>query len=193
MKTSTCALVALLVSGVLSLAMPATADTVVSLDRFRQIALHGGGEISLKHGDVQRVTLIKGSTAHTTFRLSADGGLEIDACNITCPHQYELKIEIVSPDIRGASIDGGGEIRSDGAFPGQSSFSAAINGGGLIDVRAIRAASAEASVHGGGKILVSANASLAASVAGGGEIIYRGNPAVSQSIAGGGSVERETD
>ena len=175
------------------LATPAAAATDVPLGHFSQVALHGGGEISLKHGAVQRVTLIKGTTAHTTFRLSSDGELEIDACNITCPHQYELKIEIVSPDIRGASIDGGGEIRSNGAFPGQSSFSAAINGGGVIDARAIRAASAEASVHGGGKILVSANVSLAASVAGGGEIVYRGNPAVSQSIAGGGSVERESD
>jgi len=177
----------------LFLATPATADTAVRLGHFNRIALHGGGEIALKHGAEQRVTLIKGSTDHTTFRLSTDGELEIDACNITCPHQYELKIEIVSPDIRGAAIDGGGEIRTDGAFPNQNRFSAAINGGGVIDVRAIRAASAEASVHGGGKILVTANTSLAASVAGGGEIVYRGSPAVSQSIAGGGSVERQTE
>ena len=133
-------LATLLVSGALSLTMPSMAGTLVPLGHIRRIALHGGGEISLKYGSVQRVTLIKGSTAHTTFRLSSDGELEIDACNITCPHQYELKIEIVSPDIRGASIDGGGEIRSDGAFPNQSRFSAAINGGGVIDVRAIRAA-----------------------------------------------------
>ena len=182
-----------LISGAVLLKTPATADTVVPLGHLRQIALHGGGEISLKHGTVQRVTLIKGSTERTRFRLNGDGKLEIDACNFTCPHRYELKIEIVSPDISGASIDGGGEIHTDGAFPNQDKFSAAINGGGMIDVRAIRAASAEASVRGGGKILVSANASLAASVAGGGEVVYRGNPAVSQSIAGGGSVEHESD
>jgi hypothetical protein len=181
------------ISAALILATPATADTVVRLGHFNHIALHGGGEITLRHGEVQRVTLVRGSTEHTTFRLSADGELEIDACNFSCPHQYELKIEIVSPDIRGAAIDGGGEIRTDGAFPNQDKFSAAINGGGVIDVRAIRAASAEASVNGGGKILVTANVSLAASVAGGGEIVYRGKPAVSQSIAGGGSVERQPD
>ena len=190
---SSLSIVSLFASVAALIATPVAADTVVRLGHFSQVALHGGGEITLKHGAAQHVTLIKGSTEHTTFRLSADGELEIDACNITCPHQYELKIEIVSPDIRGAAIDGGGEIHTDGAFPNQDKFSAAINGGGMIDVRAIRAASAEASVHGGGKILVSANASLAAAVAGGGEIVYRGNPAVSQSIAGGGSVERETD
>lgn len=187
------ACVIFVISGALILTTPATADTVVRLGHFSKIALHGGGEITLRHGAMQRVTLLKGSLEHTTFRLSADGELEIDACNITCPHQYELKIEIVSPDIRRAAIDGGGEIRTDGTFPNQDRFSAAINGGGAIDVRAIRATSAEASVHGGGKILVTANASLAASVAGGGEIVYRGNPAVSKSIAGGGSADRETD
>ena len=175
------------------LATPALADTVVPLGSFNRIALHGGGRVTLKHGAVQRVTLIKGSTRHTSFKLRGDGELDIDACDFLCPHHYDLEIEIVSPNIRGAAIDGGGEIRTKGAFPAQSGFAVAVNGGGEIDVRAIRAGSADASVQGGGKILVSATGTLAASVSGGGEIVYRGNPAVTQSIRGGGEVDHESE
>lgn len=175
------------------LATPALAETVVAVGSFDHIALHGGGRVTLKHGAVQRVTLIKGSTDHTSFKLRGDGELDIDACNFMCPHHYDLEIEIVSPNIRGAAIDGGGEIRTEGAFPAQPGFAAAVNGGGEIDVLAIRAGNAQAAVQGGGKILINASAALAASVAGGGEIVYRGNPAVTQSIQGGGEVDHERE
>lgn len=172
---------------------PALADTLVPLGSFNRVALHGGGRVTLKHGAVQRVTLIKGSTQNTSFKVRGDGELDIDACNFMCPHHYDLEIEIVSPDIRGAAIDGGGEIRAAGAFPAQSQFAAAINGGGQIDVRGIRAGNAEASIQGGGKILVSAEGALAASVSGGGQIVYRGNPAVTQSVQGGGKIDHESE
>ena len=172
---------------------PALADSVVPLGSFNRVALNGGGRVTLRHGATQRVTLIKGSTVHTRFKVRGDGELNIDACNMMCPHTYDLEIEIVSPDIRGASINGGGEIGTAGSFPGQSGFAAAINGGGEIDVRAIRAGHAEASIQGGGRIQITATAALAASVSGGGEIVYRGNPALTQSIQGGGEVDHESE
>ena len=175
------------------LVTPALADTVVPVGSFNRIALNGGGRVTLRHGATQHVTLIKGSTSYTRFKVRGDGELDIDACNFMCPHSYDLEIEIVSPDIRGASINGGGEIRTDGSFPGQSGFAAAINGGGEIDVRAIRAGKAAASVQGGGKIRITATSTLAASVSGGGEIVYRGNPALTQSIQGGGEVDHESE
>jgi len=175
------------------LATPALAGTVVQVGPFNRIALNGGGEVILKHGATQRVTLIKGSTAHTSFTVRNDGELDIDACNVSCPHQYDLTIEIVTPNLRGAAIDGGGEIHTDGAVPAQPDFAAAINGGGEIDVRAIRAGKGEASIQGGGKIMLTASSALAASVSGGGEIVYRGNPEVTQSIQGGGEVDHENE
>src|SRR5690242_7264740 len=87
------------------LATPALAGTVVPVGPFNRIALNGGGEVILKHGATQRVTLIKGSTAHTSFTMRNDGELDIDACNVSCPHQYDLTIEIVTPNLRGAAID----------------------------------------------------------------------------------------
>src|SRR5262245_53463481 len=104
------------------LVTPAYAGTVVSVAPFNRIALNGGGEVILKHDAPQRVTLIKGSTEHTSFTVRNDGELEIDACNFSCPHHYDLTIEIVTPNLRGAAIDGGGEIRTDGAFPAQPGF-----------------------------------------------------------------------
>jgi hypothetical protein len=175
------------------LATPVLAGTVVPVGSFNRIALNGGGEVILKHGAAQRVTLIKGSTAYTTFTVRNDGELEIDACNSSCPHEYDLTIEIVAPSIRGAAINGGGEIRTDGTFPAESRFAAAINGGGEIDVRAIQAGNGAASIQGGGKIMLTAAGTLAASVSGGGEIVYRGNPEVTQSIQGGGEVDHENE
>src|SRR5262249_30301900 len=93
-------------------ATPAVACMAVPVGSFNRIALNGGGEVVLLHGPQQKVTLIKGSTAYTTFSVRNGGELNIDACNISCPHQYDLEIEIVTPMIKGTAINGGGEIRT---------------------------------------------------------------------------------
>ena len=153
----------------LLLAGAAPAATVVPLAPFKSIGLQGGGTIVLRHGDVQRVTLLKGSTDYTRFKLHGSS-LDIEACNNDCPHNYDLQIEIVSPVIEAVAIQGGGEIKAEGAFPAASRLEAAVSGGGDIDVRAIAAASVDAAVNGGG------------------DITYYGNPRVNQAVMGGGSV-----
>ena len=49
----------------------------------------------------------------------------------------------------------------------------------------------EAAVNGGGHIEVKAVRALNAAVDGGGSIVYHGDPQVTQAIDGGGSVKRE--
>ncbi|MEJ0025120.1 MAG: DUF2807 domain-containing protein [Rhizomicrobium sp.] len=169
---------------------PATAATVVPVAKFRQIHLRGGGHVVLRHGDAQRVTLLKGSTQFTTLTVRNGRELDIDACNANCPQHYDLEIEIVTPDLAGVAIEGGGAIGTQGAFPAQSNLAAAIHGGGEIDVHAISAGTVEAAVHGGGSVAVTATGMLMAAVHGGGAITYRGHPQVTQAVAGGGSVER---
>jgi hypothetical protein len=142
---------------------------------------------------MQSVTLVKGSTQFTDLSVRADGKLVIDACNYQCPHEYELEIEITSPDISGVSIDGGGKIETQGAFPGQNELAAAVNGGGAVDVRAMAAQTVDAAVSGGGDIRVTAKDSLNAAVNGGGRITYSGNPAVKTAINGGGQVSHSAD
>jgi hypothetical protein len=187
MKSRLLATVAL---AVLATAPVALAQTVVPADHFKSIELRGGGHVTLRYGAVQRVTLTEGSTQYTTVKVGDDGKLVIDACNNDCPMHYDLEIEIVTPEVGGVAVSGGGAIESAGGFPHQDSVSAAVEGGGRIDLRTVDAASANAAVDGGGKILVKAERSLMAAVDGGGSITYWGDPAVSSAIDGGGSVRK---
>jgi hypothetical protein len=177
----------------LPFAAPAAAQSVVPLGAFKSVQLRGGGHVVLRHGAVQRVTLIKGSTQYTGFELRHGDELVIDACNASCPQHYDLEIDIVSPDIEGVGIAGGGAIESSGAFPRQDRIAAAVKGGGSIDIRSLPAASADAAVSGGGRIRIMAERELNAAVNGGGKITYWGNPQVNSAINGGGSVSKGND
>lgn len=172
------------------LATPALAVTAVPVGRFDQVELRGGGHVVVKHGAAQSVSLLEGSTQYTKFWIRDGHKLVVDACNNDCPRNYDLAIEIVTPDLAAAAIDGGGEIVAQGTFPARDDFAVAVNGGGDIDVHALSAASVEAAVNGGGDIDVTATGHLSAAVSGGGDITYHGNPQVSEAVEGGGSVSR---
>ena len=169
-------------------AAPAVATEVVSLPQFRSVELRGGGDIVVRPGPVQRVTILEGSSQFTQFHVEPYRKLRIDACNNRCPRHYRLRIQIESPQVPDVAIAGGGAIRATGGFAPQSQLSAAVHGGGEIDLRAVQAASVSAAINGGGQISVAARNSLSAAVNGGGEIRYAGNPQVSMAVHGGGVV-----
>ncbi|MBL6851888.1 MAG: DUF2807 domain-containing protein [Alphaproteobacteria bacterium] len=176
------------------LLMPAADAGTVPVGAFKQVALHGGGHIVLKHGATQSVSLIAGSTDVTSFTIQDGTELVIDTCGNTvvmCPVHYDLDIEITSPDIQGVSIHGGGEIATEGAFPAQNNLAVDIHGGGEIDVRGIDARDVAAAVHDGGGIKLTATHSLVASIHGGGDITFRGHPSLVESIHGGGDIDSE--
>jgi hypothetical protein len=162
----------------------------VSVPPFRSIELRGGGHVTLRPGTEQRVTILSGSTRYTKFRRKDDGQLVIDACDRNCPDRYDLQIEIVTPEIHGVAVSGGGEIVSARGFGHQDSIGVAVEGGGAIDVRSIPVSRAEAAVNGGGAIRLRAERQLEAAVDGGGDIRYWGNPAVTSAVDGGGNVSR---
>jgi hypothetical protein len=163
---------------------------VVPLAHFSGIGLRGGGHVVLKHGTVQRVTLLKGSTEFTRFRIEPGGGLEIDACNANCPQHYDLEIEVVSPELDAIAVEGGGSIEAVSGFPNQDQLSVAVSGGGAIDARQMSATAVNAAVNGGGHIKTAPRATLHAAVNGGGKVLYWGDPSVAQAVSGGGSIER---
>jgi hypothetical protein len=175
-----------------TLAAAAFAQTAVPAPPFNAIELRGGGHIVIKHGAVQRVTLIEGSTQYTSIHADSSDPrkLIIDACNDNCPMHYNLEIEIVTPGISGVAIKGGGDIESSGDFPGQRAIAAAVKGGGKIDLRSIGAADATAAVNGGGDIDLRAADKLTAAVNGGGKITYWGDPKVTEAVNGGGEIGR---
>jgi putative autotransporter adhesin-like protein len=174
------------------LALPASlhAAEVVPLAPFRSIEVRGGGEVELVPGPVQRVTLIRGTTALTSFRVERDGKLRIDACRLSC-RNYDLRIRIESPRVPDLAIAGGGTIKVEPGFAPQQQVSTAVMGGGDIDVRALDASSVSAAINGGGDILVRPRSSLSAAVNGGGTVHYSGNPRLSMAIHGGGDVVRD--
>jgi hypothetical protein len=169
---------------------PLLAATAMPVSPFHSVELRGGGHVMLRHGVEQRVTLLQGSTQFTRFHVKSDGQLVIDACDGSCPHRYDLEIEIVTPRIDGAAIEGGGKIESDSSFGPQEAIGVAVQGGGHIDVRSIDVGHADAAVDGGGQIALRARQSLEAAVTGGGNISYWGNPSVTSAVDGGGSVNK---
>jgi hypothetical protein len=169
---------------------PALAAEIIPIGSFRSVELRGGGDVTLVPGPVQRVTILNGSSRFTHIYLRRDGQLRIDACNAQCPRRYDLQIRIESPRAPDVAISGGGAIVASSGFAPQGQLSAAIDGGGMIDVRTIGANDVSAAVNGGGRILVRPRTRLSAAVRGGGDIRYNGNPQVSMAVSGGGDVRR---
>ena len=170
----------------------AFAQTVVPTPPFSAVKLEGGGHVVIRHGDVQQIRLLHGSTEFTRFVVERDdpNTLHIYACNNDCPHRYDLEVEITTPRIEALAISGGGSIDGDASLSGLQELTLAVDGGGTIDTRAMDSGTVTAAVHGGGLIKVRARNELTAAVEGGGTIRYWGNPRVTQVVEGGGRVDR---
>jgi hypothetical protein len=173
---------------VLLAAAPLAAAETVPVQHFRSLELRGGGNVIVRPGPVQRVTILQGSSAYTNVRVDSRGRLKIDACNQRCPQHYDLRIEIQSPDFPTSAVSGGGSIVAGPGFRPQSSVTVAVSGGGEIDTRALRASNVTAAVNGGGKIVSGHSSSLTAAVNGGGEVRYLSSGNVTSAIHGGGWV-----
>jgi hypothetical protein len=172
----------------LAISAPALAVEVVPVPQFHAVELRGGGEVQLRQGPVQRVTLLDGSTQFTSIRVEREGKLRIDACNNRCPHQYRLRILVESPRIpRTLAVSGGGSITANSSVA-EKDLTLAVSGGGVIDTRGVSAEVVTAAVNGGGQINARSRNALTAAVNGGGEVRYWGNPVVTSVIDGGGHV-----
>ena len=169
---------------------PVAAAEIISVPQFRSVQLRGGGHVTIRPGPVQRVSLVSGSTQFTEMRVRPNGKLEIDACNARCPRNYRLEVVIESPTVPDVAVNGGGAIGAASGFGAQQQLSAAISGGGSIDVRSVPADSVSAAVNGGGEIRVQPRTRLSGAVNGGGVIRYWGNPQVASIVNGGGRILR---
>lgn len=176
----------------LAISTPALAEPqLVPVPLFKAVELHGGGDVSIVPGRVQRVVIVNGSTQFTSLRTDREGKLVIDACNARCPHNYPLQIRIESPQVPIVAVRAGGRITVQRGFAPQQEAIAAVSAGGTIDLRALATERAVAAVSAGGDIYVRPRASLTAAVTNGGDIHYSGNPAVTMAVQGGGDVRRD--
>ena len=174
------------------IASSAAAATVVPVREFRSVELSNGGHVVVRHGAVQRVSVVSGDPRCTEIRVSGDRRLTINHHG-DCPRRdrHDLEIEVVTPRLTGVFVSNGGSMEVVGDFPAQASIEAGVEQGGTVDVRSIAADDADASVFSGGRIFLTARKSLSASVRSGGIIHYWGDPHdVSRSIRDGGAVTR---
>lgn len=135
-----------------------------------------------------------------------DGKLRIDSEERLKPSSV-IKVNITSPELKGASISGSGKIMLNGietphfhaSISGSGSIQAAgtsenvdatISGSGNIDLLSLPSVNASASISGSGLIQVDAKQSLNAHISGSGSIRYAGDPTVSKHISGSGSVSK---
>jgi len=183
--------IAALVATTALLTAASVAGTDVKLPVFSAISVHGGGEVKLSYGPVQRVTLIKGDSKVALIVVKGQT-LELSPCSGVCWGNHDLVVEVVTPKLDAVDIHGGGSITAQGNFPKQAQLNAEVHGGGEADLRAIPFETVNAQVHGGGSLRVKALEALNAQVHGGGEVSYAGHPAhiVSQTH-GGGSINGE--
>lgn len=180
-------------SGFALLSMTAAqAGTDLNLPPFSAIEIHGGGNVIVHHGGVQRVTVIKGDMK--IVHIAVNGStLIVEPCHNWCWHGGDLEVEVTVPKaIEALTINGGGHIDARGDFPRQPQLHVTVNGGGDINAKAIGADSVRADVNGGGAVHVNALSELDAATHGGGEIRYAGNPPkLHVNTEGGGGIGRE--
>jgi hypothetical protein len=170
----------------------AFAEQSINVPPFRSIELHGGGEATLRHGDRQRVVLIKGDHQSAQIRVTRDGNLLLSPCggdHHWCWGQHTLEVEVTTPSVVAIAVHGGGDLKAEAGFPEQPSLSLSVHGGGNADVRALPVQNVSAEVHGGGDARVRAERTLTADVHGGGEVRFWGRPEVHSSTHGGGEVK----
>lgn len=180
----------LLAAAASALAFPAVARTPIDVRAFDSLELRGGGEVILRHGAEQRVTVIRGDPNVAAIEVEADGDLVIRPCRRSCRDQ-RLLVEVVTPRIEAVAITGGGSIQVEEGFPAHRSLALAVTGGGSLDARRLSATDVATSVSGGGRIRTSPGRTLAASIRGGGSVLYSGDPHRTVVIDGGGSVTRD--
>jgi hypothetical protein len=169
---------------------PAFAATDVSVAAFKAVELHDGGEVLIRPGAQQHVAMVEGDPRFTTFHVDREGKLRIETdCNHQCPHEYRIRIEIVTPHLLAAAVEQGGSIKVVGNWPHEKDVAAAVRQGGAVDMRAIHATNAAAAVHEGGSVMVTADENLAAAVHEGGQVTFWGHPAnITRAVSGGGQI-----
>lgn len=174
----------------------ASAGTVIPVGPFHSVGIDGMGHVTFKHGNVQRVVLVKGDTSNTKIYIDSPGNLEIKSCSgswwsgHSCPWNYEVDVEITTPELHGVAISGSGKIDAQGPFPAQDRLNIAISGSGAIDLRNVPAHNVDTAIDGSGDVRVTVDGNLHAAISGSGKILYWGNPKVSEDISGSGVIRQ---
>lgn len=180
-------LIGALAALLLTLPPAARAGTTISVKPFRSVTLRSGGEVILRPGSKQKVTMLEGNQDCVRVEVE-DGDLVIETTHHGCRKGDDLTVEVITPDIEEVMVTDGGTLRSLGAFPPSEKLLATVSDGGMLDIRSMKADEVLATVNSGGRILTRPVKNLLATVLQGGNITYWGEPHVISTIQHGGHV-----
>jgi Putative auto-transporter adhesin, head GIN domain len=185
-RLAACALLIALTAPLFLTAPGTAAPSARQTAPFRSVELRNGGEVLIRHAPEQRIIFAsEGSRARVV-----DGRLIVEVCPKRCAHGDRTPVTVLTPSLDGVAVSNGGMIRVEGSFPRQTALSAAVEQGGTIDIRGMKAASVAATISQGGRMFTRPLDSLIASVRSGGRVAYWGDPSVQRAIAGGGVIEQ---
>jgi hypothetical protein len=165
-------------------------QTDMPVGPFQSVELRHGGHVTLRHGPVQRVTLLSGDPQITRARIEDGQRLVIQKCAAKCPRGYRMEVEVVTPSLSAVAVSNGGLLQTAGDFPAQAAIEANVEQGGAVDIRSIAVDAVDAEVYSGGRIFTNARQTLTATVESGGAITYWGGARVRKSVRDGGVVAR---
>lgn len=176
----------------IALATPAFAGQVIPVGSFNAVEASDGAHVIIRHGNMQQVTMIEGSTQFSRVEVR-DGVLHLITCQgWRCPHDYKFKVEVTMPQVTAIDASDGAYIEAQGPFPGQRDLAVKASDGGNIDARAIAAANVDAKASDGGNLRIQPRQSMKAHADDGGNIEYWGHPTVTTLVAeDGGNVSQE--
>jgi len=169
-------------------AASASAGTI-AVAPFNAVQLRNGGEVRIRQGDRQRVSIVEGEGVDADFSV-ANGRLRIDRCRARCRHGEPFRVEIVMPRLDAVSVEEGGRLVVLAGFPRLARLDATVANGGVVDARAMEADQVTAAVAQGGVIFTRPGERLDAAVSQGGVISYWGDPMVVKAVHGGGVVRQ---
>ena len=173
--------------GLLSTPSRSMAGTAIPVASFRSITLEGGGEVIVHYGTTQRVMLSAGRMECTSVKV-VDGELQIEGPHGRCRGEYNLLIEVQTPEVSELMVMDGGTLRTAGSFPSQKELLGRVENGGRLDIRSMKVATVRAAIRQGGAIFTKPQANLLARIEQGGAVTYWGKPEVQSSIEHGGMV-----
>jgi hypothetical protein len=168
---------------------PAASAETIAVAPFNSVQLRSGGDIRIRPGDGQQVSVVEGEGGEAVFSVE-NGRLSIDRCRARCRHGEPFQVEIVMPGLDAVSVEEGGRLVVLPGFPRQARLNAAVANGGVVDARAMEADQVTAAVAQGGIIFTRPGHRLDAAVSQGGVINYWGDPTVVRAVHGGGVVQR---
>jgi len=163
----------------------------IALSEFEKVVVKGGGNFYLHYSPDTKVKIKGASTcventkvslSSNTLRISPAGDLS---------EQCRVEVHIFTSNFKEIQQDGGGEIVINGGFAPVAIFKCRVNGGGRIEMTALKVGSLLASMDGRGEISAQVSTKISARIKGGGVLFYKGEPIIESDISGGGAIKRK--